>query len=162
MSSSGLVQVDSRHQRGQGLLDWVFVRDRTERTWIDPLPDAELDWLLAATQTRTTSLSAQGAAIAAPLGIVAAAFAAALKHGVPSRLSVPTLLCLALAGAYLTLSVSRLRYRLLTLERPLDRPELLKDEAAAIHEKAVLLQRSIVLLLVGAVGVIAAVVIAVR
>jgi len=94
---------------------------------------------------RNTSLSAQGAAIAAPLGIVAAAFAAALKHGVPSWLSVPTLLC-----------------RLLLLERPLDRPELLKDEAAAIHEKAVLLQRSIVLLLVGAVGVIAAVVIAVR
>ena len=111
---------------------------------------------------RNTSLSAQGAAIAAPLGIVAAAFAAALKHGVPSWLSVPTLLCLALAGAYLALSVSRVRYRLLTLERPLDRPELLKDEAAAIHEKAVLLQRSIVLLLVGAVGVIAAVVIAVR
>src|SRR2546421_730937 len=97
MSSSGLVQVDSRHQRGQGLLDWALVRDRTERTWIDPLPDAELDWLLAATQTRNTSLSAQGAAIAAPLGIVAAAFAAALKHGVPSWLSVPTLLCLALA-----------------------------------------------------------------
>ena len=141
------------------MLDWALVRDRTERTWIDPLPDAELDWLLAATQLRNTSLSAQGAAIAAPLGIVAAAFAAALKHGVPSWLSVPTLLCLALAGAYLALSVGRLRYRLLILERPLGRPEL---EAAAIHEKAVLLQRSIVLLLVGAVGVIAAVVIAVR
>jgi len=154
-SGSGVQTGGSAAARGpSSLLAWLLVRDRTDRRWLDSLPQAELEWLLTATQTRNTSLSAQAAALLAPLGVAVAALVAAANAGVSRWYSIPALLCLALAGIYLALSISRGHHRLLILDRPFERSDLLKDEAAAIHEKAVLLQRATLWFLLGAVGVV--------
>jgi hypothetical protein len=151
-----------RFRGRSGFLDWLLVRDRVDRGWVDSLGTADLDWLLTTIQTRSAVLSAQAAAAVAPLGIGAAALAATVKYGVPPWVSIPTVVCLAIAGAHLALAISRAHARLLTLERPLERAELLKDESAAVHEKALLLQRAVFWLLVSVIGVVAAAVIAIE
>ena len=156
---SGIAHADGG--RG-GLLDWLLVRDRIDRSWVDGLAKADLDWRLIAVQTRGAVLSAQAAASVAPLGIGAAALAATVKYAVPPWVSIPTVVCLVIAGAYLALAISRSRARLLTLERPFGRSELLKDDAATCYEKALLLHRAILWLLLGAVGVLASAVIAIE
>ena len=162
MGSAGLVHVDSGvRTRGRGLLDWLLVRDAVAREWVDSLPEADQSWLLTTTQAHSAVLSAQAAAVVAPLGVAAAALAAAVKHGIPSWLTIATVLCLSISGAHLVLSISRARVRLLILDRPVKQSELVADEAAAIHEKSVLLRRAVVWLLLGAVGVVAAAIVAV-
>jgi len=156
---SGIAHVDGG--RG-GLLDWLLVRDRIDRSWVDGLAKADLDWRLIAVQTRGAVLSAQAAASVAPLGIGAAALAATVKYAVPPWVSIPTVVCLVIAGVHLALAISRSRARLLTLERPFGRSELLKDDAATCYEKALLLHRAIFWLLLGAVGILASAVVAIE
>jgi hypothetical protein len=156
-----IAHADARRFRG-GFPDWLLVRDRIDRGWVDSLEKADLDWLLTTIQTRAAVLSAQAAAAVAPLGIGAAALAATVKYGVPHWISIPTIVCLAIASAHLALAISRARARLLTLERPVERSELLKDESAAVHEKAVLLHRAILWLLLSVAGVVASAVIAIE
>jgi hypothetical protein len=156
---SEIAHVDASHA---GFLDWLLVRDRIDRSWVDSLAQADIDWLLTAIQTRGAVLSAQAAAAVAPLGIGAAALAATVRYGVSPWVSIPTVVCLGIAAAHLALAIGRARPRLLILERSFDRTELLKDDSAAVHEKALLLQRAVVWLLAGMLGVVASAVIAIE